>query len=147
MAAPAPDFAFLGQEAGLCGGRAGGAGDRDGHRAANIAPTRGLDVAMIEGGDRRRDAGPRRYEACWRPPPTLVVSHVLVLGDLARPHNLCTIDNITYLRYKQRVPRHDLRLSGSRRWLDTNHRCNKFGLSCPGRSGSTGHQKAGLAFE
>jgi len=106
MAAPAPDFAFLGQEAGLCGGRAGGAGDRDGHRAANIAPTRGLDVAMIEGGDRQRDAGPRRYEACWRPPPTLVVSHVLVLGDLARPHNLCTIDNITYLRYKQRVSTH-----------------------------------------
>ena len=35
--APAPDFAFRGQEAGLCGGRAGGAGDRDGDRAANIA--------------------------------------------------------------------------------------------------------------
>ena len=30
--------------------------------------TRGLDVAMIEGGDRRGDAGPRRYEPCWSLP-------------------------------------------------------------------------------
>jgi len=49
--APAPDFAFRGQEAGLCGGRAGGAGDRDGDRVANIAighqsPPRQVQAAL-----------------------------------------------------------------------------------------------------
>jgi hypothetical protein len=38
------------------------------HLHEKTSRTRGLDLAMIEGGDRRRDAAPRRYEPCWSLP-------------------------------------------------------------------------------
>ena len=48
---------------------------------------------------------------------------------------------------QDRAPGHDLCFSGGGRRLDTNHRCNKFGLSCPCRSGSLCNEEARVAFE